>query len=146
LVGLADFIPTIEDVSVVVATILATVYATTKIQGRNDRIKVYRGFLQEIKQNMLLAEHNLKQVYGSARTLFFRDDFWNMSKASGYFLDLSSNLQTLIYEIYLKQDEINEDLDLVGKVTVLKPVQDKIVEELKPKSVEAERLLLKALD
>jgi len=138
-----------DTISIAVTAIvsaIATAIATSKMKDRSERTNAYKGFLQEIRQNIFLAKHNNEQQYGSARTLFFRDDFWNMSKANGHFLDLPSNLQTLLYEVYTKQYEINEDLNLVGKYMMLNTVQEKIKKELQPKLEEAEKLLEKRLD
>lgn len=141
-----EWIELVKDALLVVVTAVCTSFVQRYVKDRSDRAKLCKGYLQEIRQNARFAKHNVEQVYGSARTLFFRDDFWNMSKAGGHFLDLPSSLQTLLYEIYIKQYEINEDLNLVGKLATLLPAQEKIRRDLMPKLIEAQMLLKKVLD
>lgn len=142
MVELEAFIPVLKDVLLVVATILATTFAQSKISGRSERKKLYNGFLQEIRQNTYLAKHNSQQDVGVAKFLRFRNDFWEISKASGHFLDLSSDLQTLLYETCMKQDEVNCQIDNLEHV-LLNTIKESIKEELRPKLDQVEKLLSK---
>ena len=154
LVEWIDILPIIKDVSIVVATILATTFATTKIRDRSDRIKMYKGFLQEIRQNIYIAQHNLEQAEKylkdttKGEVLFFRDDFWNMSKTNGHFLDLPSNIQITVYEIYMKQYIIGEMLAKFKNIfstEITQKVKKEITESLLPKLKDAEKNLQKIL-
>ena len=156
MVGLADWLPIVKDTFIVVATILATTYATTMMKEKGERIKVYKGFLKEIRQNIHFAEHNILELNNyiknhiSGEILFFRDDFWKTS-ISGYILNLPSDLQDLLYKIYMKQYTIGEklaELKGVWKRTLAKDsfvgeIEKEIEEELLLKLNEAQKLLEK---
>lgn len=148
----SDLLPLIKDIVLVVATAFATAFVTTRLRERSIRNRAYKGFLQEIKQNISHAEHNIaeEKCYSP---FFFRDDFWNMSKASGYFLDLPLELQSLLYEVYVKQYEINESIanykalgDDPVKGFILSGVIKETKTDLLPKLRKVEKLLQRQID
>lgn len=97
------------DVLVAIAPIIVTAIAVALAQyyfrRRGEQKEMYRGFLKEIRQNIHFAQHNISKLEKEStkiELLSYRDDFWKMS-LSGYLLDLPSDLQDLLYKIYMKQ-------------------------------------------
>lgn len=144
-----------EIVLTAVFTAIATAIATTKLKDRSERIKVYKGFLQEIGQNIQFAKHNIDKLeeFAFEKVLFFRDDFYNMSKARGYFLDLPFDLRTLLHKIYIKQYEIGLEKNQLAtllksglRAETARETMTKKINGLLPKLNEAKELLEKKLD
>ena len=152
LVEWVDVLPIVRDVLLIIATAIATALFQAIVRYYRERKSMYRGFLKEIRQNIRFAEHNIEKLKNPStivELVLFRDDFWKMS-ISGYLLTLASDLQDLLYEIYMKQYVMAEMLYRLRDEKLTFETGEKITTEIKkellPKLKKAEKRLEKKLD